>query len=192
MQTTALAALAAFVFAYVPTPARFTQVTSASPTADGAWSITESVDEMTDVKGYAISAVGTLDGEGERPVLVVEVARQVGEFEDLFRRPSNQSRKVTYEARIVLACGESLDSAKSVLVRFDGKDAAEWPVRANESLRALHLDRARANDFANAMLSAKTLLVRYTAFPGKPRTARFSLDGFAERFAETKARMRKR
>lgn len=192
MTQTALAALAAFVFAYVPTPAQFPQITSASATGDGAWTITESADEMTDVKGYALAAIGTLDGEGKPPMLVVEVARQVGEFEDLFRRPSNRSRKVTYEARIVLVCDETLDAASSVLVRFDGADAAKWPVRANESHRALHLDRARANDFANAMLSAKTLLVRYTASPGKPRTARFSLDGFADRFAETKARMRKR
>lgn len=190
---TILAAFAAATAsAYVPAPAEFPTATVARSTDDGKWSVTESADAMTDVKGYAISARGTLDGDGDRPSLVVEVARQVGEFEDLFRRPSNRSRKVTFEARVLLYADEPLSPSPSVLARFDGKPAEAWPVRANEGLRALHLDRRRANDFANAMLAAKSLLVRYAALDGSPRTARFSLDGFADRFAEVRARMRRR
>lgn len=197
MKATALflfAAIAApaLALAYVPMPSAFPETTCAESTPDGKWTITESVDGMTDVKGYAISAQGTPEGPGERPTLVVEVARQVGEFEDLFRRPSRQSRKITYDARILLHSEETLDAAGDILVRFDGKDAARWPVSPNRDLHALHLARARANDFANAMLSAKSLLVRYTAYPNRVRTARFDLSGFAERFAEVKARMRRR
>lgn len=179
-------------FAYVPRPAEFPENITISSTPDGKWTISEPVDEMKGVKGYAISASGTLEGDVERPTLVVMVARQVGEFEDLFRRPSNQSKKITYEARILLYSEEVLETTKDMLVRFDDDAAARWTLVRNESCHALHIAREKANDFANEMLSAKTMLVRYTAFPGKPRTARFDLSGFAERFAEVKARMRKR